>query len=58
MIHNFSQEQVKEIIRMYKEGIDIDSIIEFFGTDEHNIRCVLKENQIDRVYNTFEDELY
>lgn len=54
----FTIEQQNEIIDMYKNYIDIENIISKFNTEEHYIREVLKENQIDRTYNQFSNELY
>lgn len=54
---NFSQTEQQQIIDDYKNGIDIDEIISKYNTDEHYIRVILKENQIDRQYNTFTKEL-
>lgn len=53
----FTQEQIDEIIEMYLNNIPVDTIIDKFNTTEHYVRCVLKENQIDRQYNKFSDEL-
>lgn len=55
-VFNFNQE--KDIIQMYKDKIPVDDIIIKYNTEEHAIRCVLKENQVDRKYNTFSKELY
>lgn len=57
MDNNFSQEQIDNIIDMYKNNIDIDTIIAKYNTDEHCVREVLKSNQVDRQYNKFADEL-
>lgn len=54
----FSNEDIHKIIEMYKEDHNIDKIIEVFHTEEHNIRVVLKEFQVDRKYNTFNHEIY
>lgn len=40
----FNQDQENEIIQMYKNKEPIDSIIEKYGTEEHFIREVLKDN--------------
>jgi len=53
----FSQTEQQQIITDYQNGIDIDLIIKNNDTDEHYIRLILKENQIDRKYNTFTSEL-
>lgn len=53
----FSQIEQQQIITDYQNGIDIDLIIKNNDTDEHYIRLILKENQIDRKYNTFTSEL-
>lgn len=58
MDNTFSQEQLNKIIDMYINKCSIDEIINYFNTDEHSIRTVLKENQIDRHYNSWSDELY
>lgn len=57
MTNIFTKEQIDKIIKMYKEKIDIDSIIAEFNTNEHYIREILKEYQVDRQYNTFSEEL-
>ena len=53
----FSQNEQQQIINDYKNGIDVDNIIIKNDTSEHYIRKILKENQIDRQYNTFTREL-
>jgi hypothetical protein len=53
-----TKEQEKQLIDMYKAGITIENIIEIFGCKERTLREVLKKYQIDRVYNTFSEELY
>ena len=53
----FTEIEEKEIIKMYKENINVDDIIKCYSTTEHYIREVLKRNQIDRLYNKFTDEL-
>ena len=57
MVNIFTKEQANKIIDMYKENIDVDSIMIEFNTNEHYIREVLKEYQVDRQYNTFSEEL-
>lgn len=47
-----------EIIEMYKNETPMDEIIKYSGMTEHEIRSILKDNQVDRKYNTFSDELY
>ena len=47
----FTQDNITKIIDMYKKGCCIEDIMKYFNSDEHNIRIVLKENQIDRKYN-------
>jgi hypothetical protein len=54
----FTIEEERQIISMYKDNINIDDIIAYFNVQEKDIRFVLKVNSIDRVYNTFNDELY
>ena len=54
----FSLEQEDDIIKMYKNNVDIDNIISKYNTEEHFIREVLKEKQVDRKGNFFTDELY
>ena len=39
----FNLEQENDIIKMYKDNVDIDSIISKYNTEEHFIREVLKE---------------
>ena len=55
MTNIFTKEQINKIIDMYKENVDIDSIMTEFNTNEHYIREVLKEYQVDRQYNTFSE---
>ena len=57
-MNTFTQNQKEQIIKMYNDQIDIDTIINTFEFNEHDIRFILKENQIDRKYNAFTDELY
>ena len=57
-MNTFTQNQKEQIIKMYNDKIDIDIIINTFEFNEHDIRFILKENQIDRKYNAFTDELY
>ena len=54
----FSLEETDEIIDLYQKGTPIDQIVDKYNTYERNIRIVLKENQIDRKYNSFTNELY
>lgn len=55
----FSQIEQQQIISDYKNEINIDTIMEKYDTDEHYIRTILKENEIDRwYYQQFSDELY
>lgn len=58
MKKDFSQNEINKIIKMYKDNVDIDDIIGEFKTEEHWIRKVLKEKEIDRSYNQFSNELY
>lgn len=53
----FTKDEQGIIISMYQKQIPIDEIIQTYNTDEHNIRLILKENQVDRVYNNFTKEL-
>lgn len=53
----FSQIEQQQIIDDYINKVDIDIIIKKYNTDEHYIRLILKEHQIDRQYNTFTKEL-
>lgn len=53
----FNDKQEKDIIDKYQSNIDIDLIIKEYNTEEHFIREVLKDKQIDRKYNTFTEEL-
>lgn len=55
---NFTKEQEEQIIELYKTKINIENIINDFNCEEHDIRTVLKENQVDRIYNNFSQELY
>lgn len=55
---NFTKEQQKQIIDMYKNNVDIDELINHFDCEEHDVRVILKDAQMDRVYNTFSQELY
>lgn len=57
MDNNFSQEQINTIIQQYKDNISINVIMDNFNSNEHNIREILKQYQIDRVYNNWTDEL-
>lgn len=54
----FAKEDIDRIINMYEDGNPIEDIMAEFNTDEHNIRVVLKEYQIDRTYNQFNQEIY
>lgn len=58
MDNNFSQEQINEMIQMYKNGTSIDLIIQQFNSDEHNIREVFKKYEVDRHYNMWNKEVY
>ncbi len=53
----FNDKQEQDIIDKYQSNIDIDLIIKEYNTEEHFIREVLKDKQIDRKYNTFTEEL-
>ena len=54
----FTTEEEKRIIDMYQNDVCIDEIISIFGVQERDIRSILKNNSIDRVYNSFSEELY
>lgn len=55
----FSQIEQQQIIDDYKNGVNIDAIILKNKTDEHYIRIILKENEVDRwYYQQFSNELY
>jgi len=54
----FTIEEEKQIIDMYKNNVCIDDIINIFETQEKDIRLILKNNSVDRVYNSFSEELY
>ena len=56
----FTKEQKQEIINMYKDGIDMDEIMNTYNlksSEEVKIRKILKKEQLDRKYNIFTDEL-
>ena len=53
----FTKDEEQKIIEMYKNKVSIDDIINHFNSNERYIRIVLKNNAVDRVYNTFSDEL-
>lgn len=55
---NFNEDETKKIIDMYLETKDIEKMMDVFDCDEHDLRIVLKDNQVDRKYNSFSDELY
>lgn len=55
---DLSQTQVNQIINMYMNNIDIEIIMQTIHSNEKDIRTVLKEQQLDRHYNIFSDELY
>lgn len=57
-MNTFTSEEQYKIIEMYKNNIDIDDILSEFNSCERDIRIILKENSVDRKYNTFSDELY
>ena len=54
----FCDEDIQKIIEMYISCNDVEKIMAIMNCDEHNIRVVLKEYQIDRKYNTLNDEIY
>lgn len=54
----FTKEEKCKIIDMYKNKININDIITCCDAQENDVRSVLKDNSIDRVYNSFSDELY
>ena len=47
----FTEEEIYLIIKMYRQGFDIDDIIKQFKSEESNIREVLKFYQIDFYVN-------
>ena len=47
----FNDKQEKDIIDKYQSNIDIDLIIKEYNSEEHFIREVLKDKQIDRKYS-------
>ena len=55
---NLTKNQEQKIIDMYRNNVNIDDIIIQFGMQERIVRSILKNNEIDRVYNTFSNELY
>lgn len=55
---NFTQEEQNDIINMYQNNVSIDDIIDKYHCEEKYIRNILKENEIDRKYHTFQNELY
>lgn len=58
MENNFSQNQKTDIVKMYNDNVAIDTIMEIYNSNEHDIRVVLKEFEADRHYNSWSDELY
>lgn len=54
----FSQIEQQQIIDDYQNKTDIDIIIQKYDTQECYIRKILKDNQVDRHYNTWSTELY
>ena len=54
----FTQEEIDDIINLYKNQVNIDDIINKYDTEEHYIREILKKNEIDRHYNIWSEELY
>lgn len=57
MDNNFTIEEKLQIADMYRDNYTIDKIMEIMNYEEHYIREVLKEYELDRVYNTFSEEL-
>ena len=57
MDNNFSQEQINFIIQQYNNDIPVIQIVEELNTNEHCVREILKEYQIDRQYNNWKPEL-
>lgn len=57
MDNTFTQEQKDNIVEMYLNNQNVDEIIKSYNCDEHYIREVLKERQVDRIYNYFSEEL-
>ena len=54
----FSQNEINKIISMYNDKQDIEAIMSELGSNEHYIREILKNNELDRHYNRWSDELY
>lgn len=57
MDNNFSQEQIDKIVDMYNNKISINVIMKELNSDEHCIREILKDKQLDRKPNRLSDEL-
>ena len=57
MDNNFSQEDILKIIEDYQNNVSIEEIMTKFNSDEHDIRCILKDNKIDRGYRIWSKEL-
>lgn len=53
----FTNEEIQDIINIYKETEDINLLIDKYHTSERYLRQVLKENKIDRHYGYISDEL-
>lgn len=57
MKEEFTNIEQSEIVEKYIKGIKPCDIAIEYNTDEHHIRVILKEKQIDRKYNAFQSEL-
>lgn len=53
----FTNEEIQDIINIYKETKDIDLLINKYHTSERYLRQILKENNIDRHYGYISDEV-
>lgn len=54
----FTKSEQNKIIDLYRSGCLIDDLMSLYDVDEHALRILLKQHQIDRQYNKFSDELY
>ncbi len=54
---NFTQDEQKQIIQLYKDNSDIEKIMNDLSSDEQSIRVILKNNNIDRKPTRFTEEL-
>ncbi len=58
MKDGFTQEQITQILTMYKNETAIDELITEFNIEERQLRKILKDTQTDRHYNIWSNELY